>query len=659
MDMYSKAGEVVQEVFSSLRTVLSLNGEKLEEKRYKSKLQATRRSSICKGAMFGFLVGWIYLIGYLIYSVGFAFGSSLMNHEGHERLSFSDLLVILITSTRLITNIAFVSPFFQLLEEARGALVPVSRLIDEEEKTSMNETQILQDSVACDETINMNGDIQFDNINFAYPARPDVLVLRNLTLTARPGEITALVGSNGSGKSTCFSLLLRFYEPLSGGITINDRSITDYNLKQLRQKIGVVSQEPILFATSIYENIRFGKENATRIEIEEAARQANAHDFIMKLPNKYDTVVGERGVLLSGGEKQRVCLARALVKQPAVLLLDEATSALDKASEEVVQEALDRACKGRTTIVIAHRFATIQNAHRIYMLHNGCVIEQGTHEILISKEESQYWKIMKAQQREQLENDIEVAASLTQYEDADQKQTCTSTCGPYRYVEVICCSFKTVTKSIYKGASGCGKSTVIQLLERFYDPMQGRISLDGVDIRELNIQWLRSCLGLVSQEPILFDLTIAENIAYGIENTSIEDIIDAAIKANIHDFIQQLPQGYETKVGMKGSHLSGGEKQRIALARVLLRRPTILLLDEATSAMDSYNEQIVQETLEKAQTDDPTRTSLIITHRLSTIRSCDLICFLDKGHIVESGTHAALIERRGAYYHMIVRSCNL
>ncbi|CAF4651407.1 unnamed protein product [Rotaria sp. Silwood1] len=460
----------------------------------------------------------------------------------------------------------------------------------------------------------MNGDIQFDNINFAYPARPDVLVLRNLTLTARPGEITALVGSNGSGKSTCFSLLLRFYEPLSGGITINDRSITDYNLKQLRQKIGVVSQEPILFATSIYENIRFGKENATRIEIEEAARQANAHDFIMKLPNKYDTVVGERGVLLSGGEKQRVCLARALVKQPAVLLLDEATSALDKASEEVVQEALDRACKGRTTIVIAHRFATIQNAHRIYMLHNGCVIEQGTHEILISKEESQYWKIMKAQQREQLENDIEVAASLTQYEDADQKQTCTlytafavsgskltericskafahylrqemaffdlvenssgAICnrlssnalaiqqmsdfkGEIEFYQVkfayasrpkscILNKFQLTIKPGQRvaliGASGCGKSTVIQLLERFYDPMQGRISLDGVDIRELNIQWLRSCLGLVSQEPILFDLTIAENIAYGIENTSIEDIIDAAIKANIHDFIQQLPQ---------------------------------------------------------------------------------------------------------------------
>ncbi|CAF3494125.1 unnamed protein product [Rotaria sp. Silwood1] len=192
----------------------------------------------------------------------------------------------------------------------------------------------------------MNGDIQFENINFAYPTRPDVLVLRNLTLTARAGEITALVGSSGSGKSTCISLLLRFYEPLSGRIAIHDQSITNCNFKQLRQKIGVVSQEPILFATSVYENIRFGKENATRMEIEEAARQANAHDFIMQLPNNYDTIVGERGVQLSGGEKQRVALARALIKQSALLLLDEATSALDNTNEKIVQEALDRACKG-------------------------------------------------------------------------------------------------------------------------------------------------------------------------------------------------------------------------------------------------------------------------------------------------------------------------
>ncbi|CAF5026369.1 unnamed protein product, partial [Rotaria magnacalcarata] len=179
---------------------------------------------------------------------------------------------------------------------------------------------------------------------------------------------------------------------------------------------------------------------------------------------------------------------------------------------------------------------------------------------------------------------------------------------------------------------------------------------DDVDIRELNIQWLRSCLGLVSQEPILFDLTIAENIAYGHENASMKEIIEAATKANIHDFIQQLPQGYETKVGMKGGHLSGGEKQRVAIARILYRRPKVLLLDEATSALDSYNEQIVQDALDKAQIDDPTRTSLIIAHRLSTIRSCDLICVLNKGNLIEMGTHTDLMEQRGAYYNMIVQN---
>ncbi|CAF4911918.1 unnamed protein product [Rotaria sp. Silwood1] len=206
------------------------------------------------------------------------------------------------------------------------------------------------------------------------------------------------------------------------------------------------------------------------------------------------------------------------------------------------------------------------------------------------------------------------------------------------------------------GASGCGKSTIIQLLERFYDVTSGQLLLDGIDIRKLNLHCVRSHLGLVSQEPILFDLTIAENIAYGLENVSMEHIINAARKANIHQFIEQLPQGYQTKVGLKGSFLSGGEKQRIAIARVLLRRPKVLLLDEATSAMDSYNEQIVQEALEEAQTEDSGRTSLIIAHRLSTIRSCDLICVLDGGHIVESGTHTELIQRRGSYYKILAQS---
>ncbi|CAF4127356.1 unnamed protein product, partial [Rotaria sordida] len=351
---------------------------------------------------------------------------------------------------------------------------------------------------------------------------------------------------------------------------------------------------------------------------------------------KYETLVGERGIQLSGGEKQRIALARALVKQPTFLLLDEATNALDNISEKIVQEVLDRACKGRTTIVIAHRLTTIQNAHHIYVLDNGSVIEQGTHETLMAKEGGKYQSMVKCQQIERINDDQDDMMSIQKTTEEDEKSI-------YQRVALV-------------GTSGCGKSTIIQLLERFYDVTSGQLLIDGNDIRQLNLHWIRSQFGLISQEPILFDLTIAENISYGLENVPMEDIINAARKANIHQFIEQLPQGYETKVGMKGSFLSGGEKQRIAIARILLRRPKVLLLDEATSAMDSHNEQIVQEALEQAQTEDSSRTSLIIAHRLSTIRSCDLICVLDRGHIVESGTHTELIQQCGAYYRMLTQN---
>ncbi|CAF3662351.1 unnamed protein product [Rotaria sordida] len=748
------------------------------------------------------------------------------------------------------------------LFKARGAAAAVFRLIDEGNDASINEADVRKDDT---ESIhNINGDIEFDNVNFIYPSRKEAPVLRNLSLIARAGQTTALVGSSGCGKSTCISLFLRYYEPSSGRITIDGRPITDYNVKQLRENIGV-----ILFDMSIYENIRFGKVNATREEIEQAAREANAHHFIMQLPNKYETLVGERGIQLSGGEKQRIALARALVKQPTFLLLDEATSALDNVSEKIVQEALDRACNGRTTIVIAHRLTTIQNAHQIYVLDKGSVIEQGTHETLMAKEGGKYQAIVKRQQMEGIydnEDDIMSMQKATEEDeqsiriliflypewiiiligyimcvlngaaqslfafllvkiveafkycstserhhhvlltsflclllgvvlfilrliqytafaisgskltqrirskafacllrqevayfdrpennsgaictrlstDASAIQEMTGTrLGVLaaevihnmrtikqlsiekdvlrQYSELIHKLFMHIAASISAaeaffdlfdrkptidnastegqelvdfrgeikfdqvkfiyptrptsvilnklqlnikpsqhvalvGGSGCGKSTIIQLLERFYDVTSGKILIDGIDIRKLNLQWVRSHFGLVSQEPVLFDLTIAENIAYGLENVSMEDIINAAKRANIHQFIEQLPQNYETKVGLKGSFLSGGEKQRIAIARVLLRQPKVLLLDEATSAMDSHNEQIVQEALEQAEREDPSRTSLIVAHRLSTIRSCDLICVLERGHIVESGTHTELTQRRGAYYKML------
>ncbi|CAF4586808.1 unnamed protein product [Rotaria sp. Silwood2] len=369
---YAKAGQIVQEVFSSFRTVLSFNGGKYEQKRYETELYPALWSSIRQGVVFGILAGWLSLITYLIYAVGFFFGSFFMSNKNHLSMNLSNILV--------------------------------------GNDASINEKEVWEENTEA--VNNINGDIVFSKVNFSYPSRKDASVLRNLSFIARAGQTTALVGSNGCGKSTCISLFLRYYEPSSGRITIDGRPITDCNVKELRQNIGVVNQEPILFSMSIYENIRFGKVNATRIEIEQAAREANAHNFIMQLPDKYETHVGERGIQLSGGEKQRIALARVLVKQPTFLLLDEATSALDNINEKIVQEALDRACKGRTTIVIAHRLTTIENAHKIYVLDNGTVIEEGTHKTLIAKEGGKYQTMIKRQQMARIDDDNDDIMSI-------------------------------------------------------------------------------------------------------------------------------------------------------------------------------------------------------------------------------------------------------
>ncbi|CAF4115308.1 unnamed protein product, partial [Adineta steineri] len=401
LSTYSKAGQIAQEVFSSLRTVLSFNGSKGQQKQYEKELKLNEWYTVRKDAAFGAFIGWLLFINFAVYSIGFTFGSILMAYGNHRTLTISEILVVVNMFAQALGYLTSIGPFFQSISEAQGAAVTVFRLIDEAHDANINEREILQENISDERSIsNINGDIEFDNVSFSYPSRENATALNNLKLIARANQTTALVGSSGCGKSTCVSLLLRYYEPSLGRIMIDGQSITDRKIKQLRQNIGVVSQEPILFGISIYENIRFGKMNATRAEIEHAAEQANAHKFIMKLPNKYETLVGERGIQLSGGEKQRIALARALVKQPNILLLDEATSALDNVSEKIVQEALDRACKNRTTIVIAHRLTTIQNADYIYVLDQGNVIEEGTHETLLAKEGGKYQTMIKMQQSE-------------------------------------------------------------------------------------------------------------------------------------------------------------------------------------------------------------------------------------------------------------------
>ncbi|CAF0868569.1 unnamed protein product [Adineta steineri] len=875
---------------------------------------------------------------------------------------------------------------------------------------------------------NLTGDIKFSNVRFVYPSRPDVPVHNGLTFTADHGHTTALVGTSGCGKSTCMQLLQRFYDPISGLVAIDNIAVDQYNLAWLRQHIGIVSQEPILFQTTIKENIRFGKMDATKEQIEQAAQMANAHDFIMQLPDKYDTLVGERGAQLSGGQKQRIAIARALVRDPRILLLDEATSALDTESERVVQDALDRASKGRTTIVIAHRLSTIVNASKIIVINKGSVVEEGSHQALMDAK-GVYYGLVQAQnlrnvdgkeveedadltepppydrtrtlsnqhqtsvdEKDGLTNDDESSEkmeysgpapfiamlkmnrpeliyiifgciscicnggvqpafgvilskiiavfqvcdqneqekqvlmyillfiglgvlmlitnffqsflfaisgeSLTQrlrskifrvllqqdvayfdlpenntgalctrlateasavqgatgirigtmlqnisnlgvgmilafiygwsltllmlafipfmiiagflqtylmtgFANSDKKalenagktaveaisnirtvaqltkeqyfddeycrllevpyknsikrahvfgilfsftdaimffaQAALFTFGAWRveqgamtfenimlvmncilfgamavgqtasmspdYSKAISASKNILTLFLRQpeinnssnegkvldnfdghiklqniefcypnrpkvqvlkdfnltikpnkqialvGASGCGKSTIIQLLEHFYNPKSGQILIDKNDLLTLNLQWWRSQIGFVSQEPILFDASIRENIAYGDTSRTISlgEIQEAAKNANIHQFIVSLPDQYDTNVGSKGTQLSGGEKQRIAIARALIRNPKILLLDEATSALDTESERVVQEALDQASKG---RTTIVIAHRLSTIQNSDLICVLRRGKIVESGGHDELLARKEYYYRL-------
>ncbi|KAF5471984.1 hypothetical protein F2P56_008740 [Juglans regia] len=257
-------------------------------------------------------------------------------------------------------------------------------------------TEVLGD--VGEELMTVEGTIELRGVQFSYPSRPEVLIFKDFNLRVRSGKSMALVGQSGSGKSSVISLILRFYDPTAVRVMIDGKDIKKLKIKSLRRHIGLVQQEPTLFATSIYENILYGKEGASESEVIEATKLANAHTFVSSLPEGYSTKVGERGVQLSGGQRQRVAIARAILKNPEILLLDEATSALDVESERVVQQALDRLMKNRTTIVVAHRLSTIKNADQISVLHDGKIIEQGTHSSLIENKNGAYYKLINIQQ---------------------------------------------------------------------------------------------------------------------------------------------------------------------------------------------------------------------------------------------------------------------
>uniref|UniRef100_A0A1A9V7P2 ABC-type xenobiotic transporter n=1 Tax=Glossina austeni TaxID=7395 RepID=A0A1A9V7P2_GLOAU len=1020
LSIYADAGVIAAEAISGIRTVKAFEGEHRESKAYKDKIIDARKINIKRNLFSGLGFGLLWFFIYSSYALAFWYGVGLVlkNYAGDEYYSNYDpgtMMAVFFSVMMGSMNLGMASPYIEAFGIAKGACAKVFNLIEKE--PAINPIKTVGHNLNQPLTV-----MEFKDVDFYYPTRERMKVLDKLNLKIKRGQTVALVGSSGCGKSTCIQLIQRFYDPQGGAIHFNEVNLKDININWLRERIGVVGQEPILFGTTIYENIRYGREDATREEIEAAARAANALRFINKLPRGLYTMVGERGAQLSGGQKQRIAIARALVRNPEILLLDEATSALDTASEVKVQKALEKARKGRTTIIVAHRLSTIRRADCIVVILKGQVVESGTHDELMDLKRHYYnlitnqvgeveaipstdvmeenellnnahdedeeqikfprgnddddgievkenkgkkylWPILKMNRNEwpqilcgcltsvimgsamplfallfgsilqilsvrddpdyvrdntniyslyfvlsgiavgaatflqiysfgfageklterlrglmfeailkmeiawfdkssngtgslcsRLSGDaaavqgatgqrigtviqalatISLGIGISMYFEwslgllalafapfilvatflqrkvmiqehmgtAKAMEKCTKLAvevvsnirtvvslgreemfyrlymemlGPavkkskrnthYRgfvyglarslmYFAYAACmyyggwcvihkgmafgdvfivaqslimgtvsiasalafapnfqkgltaaenicklltrspeivdhadvdtapwyaegnvAFETVrfsyptrpeilvlrdlTLSVAKGErialvgqSGCGKSTCIQLLQRFYDVDAGSITIDDKDLRSLSLQNIRRQMGIVSQEPILFDRTISENIAYGDNNRLVSqaEIIEAAKKANIHDFIVSLPLGYENRIGEKGTQMSGGQKQRIAIARALIRNPRVLLLDEATSALDAESESLVQAALDVASEG---RTTITIAHRLSTIIDSDVIFVFKDGQISEQGTHRQLLELQGLYFSL-------
>ncbi|XP_066095034.1 ATP-binding cassette sub-family B member 5 [Saccopteryx bilineata] len=1015
LNAYSQAGAVAEEVLSSIRTVIAFGAQEKEIQRYTQNLKDAKDIGIKKAIASKLSLGAMYFFMNGTYGLTFWYGTSLIL-SGEPGYTIGTVLAVFFSVIHSSYCIGTAAPNFETFTIARGAAFNIFQVIDK--KPAIGNFSTAGYKPEC-----IEGTVEFKNVSFSYPSRPSVKILKGLNLKIKSGEIVALVGPNGSGKSTAVQLLQRLYDPEDGFITVDGNDIRTLNVQHYREHIGVVNQEPVLFGTTINNNIKYGRDGVTDEEIEKAAKEANAYDFIMEFPNKFNTLVGEKGAQMSGGQKQRIAIARALVRNPKILILDEATSALDTESESVVQAALERTSRGRTTIVVAHRLSTIRSADLIVTMKDGVVVEQGTHAELManqslyyslamsqdikkadeqmesmacserstssaplcsmnsiksdltekSEESTQYketrlpevsllsiFKLNKSEwpsvvlgtlasvlngtvhpifsiifakiitmfendDKTTLKHDAEIysmvfiilgvicfisyfiqglfygrageiltmrlrhlAFKAMLYQDIswfDNKENSTGALttilatdiaqiqgatGPrigvltqnatnmglsviisliygwemtllimsiapvlaltgmmetsamtgfankdkqelklsgkiateavenirtivsltrekafeQTYEETLqtqhrntlkkaqiigsCYAFshafvyfayavgfrfgvyliqagrmtpegmfivftaiaygamaigetlalapeysrakagaahlfallekkptidsysqegkkpdtcegniefrevsffypcrpdvlilRDLSLSIEKGktvafvgSNGCGKSTSVQLLQRFYDPVEGQVLLDGVDAKELNVQWLRSQIAIVSQEPVLFNCSIAENIAYG-DNSRVvplDEIKEVANAANIHSFVEGLPEKYNTQVGLKGTQLSGGQKQRLAIARALLRKPKILLLDEATSALDNENEKVVQCALDKASEG---RTCLVVAHRLSTVQNADVIVVLHNGKIQERGTHQELLRNQDMYFKLV------
>uniref|UniRef100_A0A8C6HQH7 Bile salt export pump n=1 Tax=Mus spicilegus TaxID=10103 RepID=A0A8C6HQH7_MUSSI len=969
---YAKAGSIADEVLSSIRTVAAFGGENKEVERYEKNLKFAQRWGIWKGMVMGFFTGYMWCLIFFCYALAFWYGSRLVLDEGEY--TPGTLIQIFLCVIIAAMNIGNASSCLEIFSTGCSAASSIFQTIDRQPITDC----MSGDGYKLDR---IKGEIEFHNVTFHYPSRPEVKILNNLSMVIKPGETTAFVGSSGAGKSTALQLIQRFYDPCKGMVTLDGHDIRSLNIRWLRDQIGIVEQEPVLFSTTIAENIRLGREEATMEDIVQAAKDANAYNFIMALPqvpylqsrgvqksskeelghlgsfqllaiiNKAAMNIVEHVSLLQVGRSSGYmtpvepccnllaifnlsCLAvfsRASIRQrsksqlshlshePPLAIGDHKSSYEDRKDNDVLVEevepapvrrilkynisewpyilvgALCAAINGAVTPIYSLLFSQIlktfslvdkeQQRSEIYSMCLffvilGCVslftqFLQGYNfaksgELLtkrlrkfgfkamlrqdigwfddlknnpgvlttrLATDASQVqgatgsqvgmmvnsftnifvavliaflfnWKLslvisvffpflalsgavqtkmltgFASQDKEILEkagqitnealSNIRTVAGIgvegrfikafeveleKSYKTAIRKANVYGLCyafsqgisflansAAYRYggylivyedlnfsyvfrvvssiamsatavgrtfsytpsyakakisaarffqlldrkppidvysgagekwdnfqgkIDFIDCKFTYPSRPdiqvlnglsvsvdpgqtlAFVGSSGCGKSTSIQLLERFYDPDQGTVMIDGHDSKKVNVQFLRSNIGIVSQEPVLFDCSIMDNIKYG-DNTkeiSVERAIAAAKQAQLHDFVMSLPEKYETNVGIQGSQLSRGEKQRIAIARAIVRDPKILLLDEATSALDTESEKTVQLALDKAREG---RTCIVIAHRLSTIQNSDIIAVMSQGVVIEKGTHNKLMDQKGAYYKLVI-----
>lgn len=379
------AGEGV----SNIRTVAAFNAQEKILSLYMHELRIPQRRSLRRSQCSGLLFGLSQLALYASEALILWYGAHLVSRGASTFSKVLKVFVVLVITANSVAETVSLAP-----EIIRGgeAVASIFSILD-------RPTRIDPDDPDTEPVESVRGEIELRHVDFAYPSRPEVAIFKDFNLRIRAGQSQALVGASGSGKSTVVGLIERFYDPTAGKVMIDGKDIRRLNLRSLRLKIGLVQQEPALFAGSIFDNIAYGKEGgaATEVEVVEAARAANVHAFVSELPEGYGTTVGERGVQLSGGQKQRIAIARAVIKNPSILLLDEATSALDAESECVLQEALERLMRGRTTVLVAHRLSTIRGVDSIAVVQDGRVVEQGSHAHLVGRQDGAYSRLLQLQ----------------------------------------------------------------------------------------------------------------------------------------------------------------------------------------------------------------------------------------------------------------------